>query len=82
MKKLTISLDYLKRESVNPERSVDWVDMKTGDSVYDWTIHYLKRNKIPHILSDDQLIIEFKSYHQQRCFVYAGNRIFPYFEFW
>jgi hypothetical protein len=87
MKKHCISLEYLQRESVNPERSSSWIDMETGDSVYEWTINYLKRNKIPYDFgfdkfTENQIIMEFKSFNQLKCFVNNGNRTFPYFEFW
>jgi hypothetical protein len=91
MRRHCISLEYLKRESVDTGRSSSWIDMNTGDSVYDWTIKYLKRNKIPYYFGFDkfsenqiiiQIIMEFKSFNQLKWFVNNGNRVFPYFEFW
>lgn len=76
---MKISIDYLKRESVDPYRSVDWLSEK-GESVYDWVINYLKRNKIKYDI-DEQISIKFKSQRQMDCFLLRGNRTFPYFEF-
>lgn len=76
---MKISIEYLRRESVNPGRSVYWISEK-GESVYDWVLNYLKRNKIEHEI-DSQISIKFKSQRQRNVFLLKGNRIFPYFEF-
>lgn len=76
---MKISIEYLKRESVNSQRSVYWMSEK-GESVYDWVLNYLKRNKIKHEI-DSQISIKFKSQRQMNVFLLKGNRIFPYFEF-
>lgn len=89
--KIQISEEYLARESINPERSIDWISSK-GESVKQWVINYCKRNKIQLRVfpvasgkwygeTSNQVELWFKSEHQANCFVRQGNRVFPYFEF-
>ncbi len=76
---MKISIEYLNRESANSSRSAYWQSAK-GESVYEWVINYLKRNKIK-FEEGEYISINFKSQKQMDCFLWRGNEIFPYFEF-
>jgi hypothetical protein len=85
---IKITDSYLARESVNPERSIDWISNK-GESVKQWVINYCRRNnidiRVKHIktsgVDDMELVLDFKSENQADCFIRNGNYNFPYFEF-
>jgi hypothetical protein len=67
---LKLSVEYLMREGVR-----------------DFVEDYCKRNKIPFKIAEHPSIGEnyfyltFKSSWQMKCFVFQGNKNYPYFEF-
>ncbi len=84
MFELDISEEYLNREAAQ------------GKPIGLWIYSYCKRNKIDikyihtyiqkpagHFYgdTDEYRRLSFKSNWQLDCFVRAGNRVFPYFEF-
>ena len=79
MKTLTISRNYLDREA------------DRGNNVGRWVADYCQRNKIPVAPihkergqfgeTETYLQLHFKSSWQMDCFVRAGNREYPHFEF-
>lgn len=71
--KLEISENYLDRES----KRMFYNDL----SLKGWIEKYCKKNKIELHISEDDLILGFKSANQLYCFTRRGNGIFPYFEF-
>lgn len=81
---LDLSLDYLERESVNAERSIDWMTSK-GESILEWIRNYCNRNKISYEIlvhqGEDRFVIFFHSELQRQIFIIKGQIRFPYFEF-